>query len=63
MEMIMLRTILKCICLLLLLVSMNGCLIGWYDDGWDRRGDGHGGRHGGGHGGGGDHGGGHDERR
>jgi len=63
--MIMLRTILKGICLLLLLVSMNGCLIGWYDDGRDRRGDGRGGGHrgSGGHDDGGGHGGGHDERR
>ena len=37
----MLRTILKVICLLLLLVSMSGCLIGWHDNGRDRRGDDH----------------------
>ena len=42
MELIMLRTILKGICLVVLLVSMSGCLVGWYDDGSDRRrGDGY----------------------
>ena len=52
----MLRTIVKVICLLLLLVSMSGCLIGWDDDGWGHRSGGHGGDYGDNHGGGHDHG-------
>lgn len=60
----MLRTILKSICLLLLLVSMSGCLVGLYDDGWDHRDGGHGDGHGGGgRSGSGGHGGDHDDRR
>jgi hypothetical protein len=55
----MLRTMLTGICLLLLLVSMSGCLIGWEHDGRGRSGGGHDGHDSGGHDGGGRH----DDRR
>jgi len=65
-EMNMLRFILRVFFLLLLLINVSCCMVGW-DEGWGGRGGGHGGGghdRGSGHGGGGhDKGGGHGDRR